>query len=71
MAPSRAAAIGTWDINSVQPLRAPSEEMTAASATMIPPHPPHMTRAASANGAEECISVSRGITPITTAVPNI
>src|SRR5205823_3811784 len=71
MAPSRAAAMGTWASISVQPLRAPSDETIAASAITVPAQPPHMRRAASAKGAEECIRVSRGITPITTAVPRM
>ena len=45
--PSRAAAIGTWPMSSVQPLSAPMEEMSTASETAPAPTEPHMMRAAS------------------------
>ena len=49
--PSAAAAIGTCPIISVQPLSAPSDDTITAIATTSAAHDPHISRAASANGA--------------------
>ena len=66
---SCAAAIGTWPMSSVHPFSAPSDEIMTATPTMSAAQPPHMIRAASANGAADFTSSSRGTTPRTTVVP--
>ena len=71
IAPSFAAAIGTCESISVHPLSAPSDETMAATAISPAAQSPHIARAASANGACDCMSISRGTTPITTAVPRM
>ncbi len=68
--PSLAAAYGDWALISVQPLRAPTMETTAAIAMTVPPHwPPNMALTASENGALESTSLSCATVPKTETVP--
>jgi hypothetical protein len=45
------------------------EDSTTASDIAISPAGPHITRAASENGASECTSSCRGMIPMTAIVP--
>ncbi len=60
---SCAAAIGTWPMVSVQPLSAPIDDSTTASAIAVAPHEPHNTPAASVKGETDFTSFSRGTRP--------
>ena len=68
---SRAAAIGIWPCNRIQPFRAPKAETMAPTATASPAQPPNISAAASANGALEPASTPAGMTPITAIVPRM
>ena len=68
--PSRAAPATISALTMFQPLSEPSAESTATAAIVFAAQsPPNSSRAASANGAEDCASVSCGSVPWTASVP--
>ena len=63
--PFCAMTAGTSPCSSVQPFRQPTQLMAAQAVTKLLPAGPHRNRAASANGALECASVSGGTSSMT------
>ena len=67
---SRAAAMGTWPMRSVQPLSAPIDDRITAMEIAVAPHGPQSIWAASEKGATDFTSCSRGTIPMTAMVPS-
>src|SRR5690242_6154051 len=68
---SRAAAYGIWPCNKIQPFNAPKVAARAQIVMMWPPVLPHITFAASLNGAPEAAALAEPSTPNTTNVPRM
>ena len=67
--PSRAAASGSCADSRIQPLSAPKQEIAMTTASVTPAAGPQSERAASAIGACDCASTSRGRSPRTAQLP--